>query len=732
MNVSLTRRLVALPLLLLALTAIDSRACDFNDDDGPDVGLVLSGGGALASTQIGALLLLKELGVPIHCVAGTSMGAVVGAFYAAGYEPEEIRDIFKEAPWGELLAPPKYRRDRGYLEKERQDEYFSDYVAGIGEDGKVLLPGGVSSMANLKRFYRKLMFNVPQDSDFDDLRVPYRAVATDVSTGKARVFGEGDLVEVVLASMALPAVFGPRKVDGRVYLDGGLAQNLPVEAALDMGADIIIAIDNTLEPPEMGSTASFADITQQLGRLLVWQNYQRQVDLLDEDDVLIRPDPTGFNISEFYRVDDGVDRGQTAAREQVDRLREIAATARSAPTRAAPATPQLDSALVIVNETVVDDERVLARLDYEPSDLDLPEQLERKLRDITSFGGFGEVDFSQNGLAPVLTVDERPLGRTLVSLGLRAQSNFDGDSNYGLLARVSRRPFSGSGGELSLSGQVGTNLGATAELYQPYGKDGRFFVQPALAFRAEEILFDIEDFRVGEFWQQRATMQVRVGRELGEWGVFSFDALVNTGRIRPQVTVDPELFGIERYTLGGVGARFGVDTLDTGDWPHAGTRLVAVAQHLESLVEDDQNNKYRLFFLQAAQAGGFGFNFRLRAESIQSENDNPVEILALGGFRQLSAFSPNSLPTNQYALASVEVFRNLSGTQQVFSFPLYAGMTLEYANVQFDFFSQGAEENYGSLGLYLGADTLIGPLQLGVGLADEGRYSFFLNVGRTF
>jgi NTE family protein len=725
-------RLLVIASLSSAVLSFQARACDFADEDGPDIGLVLSGGGALASTQIGVLLLLEELGVPIHCISGTSMGSVVGALYAAGYDAREIRDIFDGAPWGELFNPPKRRRDSGFQEKEREERYFSDYVAGIGEDGSVLIPGGLASMKGLKAFYRDLLFNVPRESDFDQLNVPFRAVATDISTGKARVFGQGDLVEAMLASMALPAVFAPREIDGRVYLDGGLAMNLPVEAARAMGADIIIAIDNTLEPPEMKSSSSFADITQQLGRLLVWQNYQRQVEMLTDADVLIRPDPTNFSISDFSRVDEGVKRGQAATQEYISRLRQIAALARPAPPREKPQPPTLAGEVTVINNTVVSDEHVLARLDYEPSDLDRPEHLQRKLRDIASFGGFGEVDLSHDGVSPVLTLRERPLGRTLLSLGLRGQSNFDGDSNFGLLAQVSRRPFTRNGGEFSLSGEFGTNLGATAALYQPFGPDGRFFVQPGIQFRAEEILFDIEDLRVGEFWQQQGRFQVRVGRELGSWGVLSVDSLITTGRIRPQVTVAPDAFDTERYTLAGVGARFAVDTLDTVNWPHAGTRLVTSAQHLEDIKDSGRNNKYRLAFLQAARLGNFGFGFRLRAESIQSENDDPIEILALGGFRQLSAFSPNSLPNNRYALASVEVFRRLTGTESVVSLPLYAGMTFEYANIAFDLFADGNEENLGSIGLYLGADTPIGPTAVGVGFSDQGRYSFFLNIGTTF
>jgi NTE family protein len=332
----------------------------------------------------------------------------------------------------------------------------------------------------------------------------------------------------------------------------------------------------------------------------------------------------------------------------------------------------------------------------------------------------------------VLSLRGRALGRTLVSTGLRARSNLDGDSNFALLTRISRRPFSSGGGELAFSGQFGTDIGTTLELYQPVGGAGRFFVEPSVSYLAEELLFDFDDIRIGEFWQQAGTAQVRVGRELGEWGVISVEALTTGGRVRPQVTIFDaiEPFETDAYWLAGVGARLGVDTLDTGDWPRAGMRLMASAQHLESVQDSATNNKYRLALLKGAGFGAFGINLRVRGELIQSENDDPVELLALGGFRQLSAFSPNSILADEYLLGGLEVFRRLTSEGGVVDLPVYLGLTLEYANVQLDLLGQ--ERNLGAVGLYLGAATPVGPVQFGVGFSDEGRYSFFLNVGRAY
>ena len=226
-------------------------ACDFDDIDGPDVALVLSGGGALTSTQVGVMQIMEEIGVPVHCVLGTSMGSVTGAMYVAGYSPEEIAGIYRDRPWGEIFRGRVSRNDQAFRQKEGYDDYFSDSFAGIGADG-LKLPGGLSSMNGLQATFRDILDHIPNESDFtSDLRVPYRSVAMNLSTGEAVAFEDGDLVQTILASMAVPGVFAPRQIDGEFYVDGGMAAQLPVQFAKEMGADIIIAIDTTFEPARL-------------------------------------------------------------------------------------------------------------------------------------------------------------------------------------------------------------------------------------------------------------------------------------------------------------------------------------------------------------------------------------------------------------------------------------------------------------------------------------------------
>jgi NTE family protein len=709
-------------------------ACVNPTGDGPTVALVLSGGGALANTQIGAMSVIEELDIPIHCIVGTSMGSVVAAFYAAGYEVDEIRRIFQDSPWPQLMGNVTSRRDLPYLEKERRDEYYSDYIAGITPAG-LQLPGGLIGMGNLQFHFRQLLTHVPLDIDFDhDLRMPFRAVAMNLSTGEATAFGRGDLVEAMLASMAVPGVFTPRFINGEVYVDGGLAQNLPVQTALDMGADIVIGIDLTIEPPKMDERVAITDLTLQLNRLTVWKAYKEQLELLSELDVVIQPDIEGLGVGSFELAELGYARGREAVephREALLSIRELAAPA--ADGDIAPGRPPAESQVPrIVNKSKIRDSAIQTRVALDSDIIEDPERLQRRLRDLASFGGFGEVDLAVGRLAPVLTVKERPLGTTLIQAGVRATSNFDGDSNFAALGRVSRRPLLPGGGEFSLSGAFGTDLGVTAELYKPFGTEKRLFLQPTLAYRAEEILFDIEGVRIGEFWQQATTFQTRLGREIGQWGLLSVEGLITDGRIRPQVTIAPEIFPTDNYTLGGVGLRFATDTLDNIGFPHRGTRFTLAVQRLADLEDGDTSNKARLSLITAGTRGRTSVVLRVRGEIIESESNDPVEILSLGGFRRLSAFSPNSLPNDQYLLGVVEVFHRFGSLEQVAALPIYAGVTLEYANVQFEAFDPLLQRNYGSVGAYLGADTVLGPVFLGAGVSDAGRYTFFLNIGRNF
>ncbi|WP_306016978.1 patatin-like phospholipase family protein [Oceanicaulis sp. MMSF_3324] len=720
--------------LASACVTTSALSCDFEDNDGPDVALVLSGGGALVSTQIGALQVIEELGVPIHCVVGTSMGAVVGGLYAAGYSAAEIEDIFVYTDWAEVFSGRPPREDQSYLQSERSSDYLTGALIGLGDEG-VRLPGGMRSMHGLRRHFRELTFHVPLDADFDGLAVPYRAVVTDFATGDAVALSSGDLVQSMLASMAVPGAFQPRQIDDALYVDGGMAAQLPVRVAQEMGADIIIAIDTTVEPPAPSASPSMADTMQQLIRVSVWRNRQEDVARLGPDDLLLTPSLDGLSTTAFERAPHGVAAGVQEARRHEAQLRAISALAAPPIRRDLPRTrpsQMVQAEMRVVNATALDDQVLSARANVSRALEEDEDVLTRRLNALTAFGALGEADLAQDSQGLVLMVDERDIGRSQLEGGVRLSNTFEGDSTFSVLARYSRRPFSRHGGDFSLSLELGTTNGLEAVLQQPFGAAGRYFYEPSLYYEGEEVPLNIGEVRLGEFWDQKAGARLRVGRELGDWGVLYAGGEVRRGRTETKVSLLPEIDPLI-YTLAGFGGGLRVDTLDHFSWPTRGLALNAEAFQLYSVGNEGSDTlQLQLSGLRAFELGQTHLLAGLRAGSVENRNDDPVDLISLGGFRSISAYPQNAIPTNGYVYGSLEAYERLDQAGPLFNVPVYWGVLLEAAYVELDFLGEGEAGATYSGAVYLGVDTVLGPAIFGGALGEEGAGGIFIHLGSSF
>ncbi len=721
---------------ILAMLSQPAFACDFDDEDGLDVGLVLSGGGAKASTQVGVLQILDELEIPVHCITGTSMGSVVGAFYAAGYSADEIGDIFVDNDWGAIFRGETPRRDKSFVEKEREEAYFSGNIAGIGKEG-LILPRGLSSMRGLKHLYREILSNVSKDVDFDHLGIPFRAIATDLQTGEVKAFAHGDLVESILASMAVPGVFAPREIEGQLYVDGGISSNLPIEMAKKMGADIIIAVDVSDAPIAPQSNISIAGTALQITSIVVWRGVQRELSLMGDSDLLIRPnDVIKITTAAYEKSSKGIEAGQLVGLSHQNALLEIKAKAAPVRRRIMPAKSlTVSSDLKITNNTLIKDSLIRNRF-LQGHDPDArPVKQKRRLRNLASFGGFGEVDIARSNGDAVLTVNENNLGRNLVQVGLNATNDFEGSSSYSILTRLTHKPLSAGGGDFSLSGEFGTNIGLSAELYQPLGKAGRFFIQPEVFVRWEQRKINILNIRVGDFRARTFGARGRTGRELGAWGVVALEGSIENTRLTEIVSIfdDFQTTSADRVNLG---LYFAADTLDRNDWPTSGHRVRVRAKRTYDLgVKDtDRVDTLNATWLAAFDVSGFGvlLNGRYGETSNKDGVNSSLEVFSLGGFRQLGSFTDNSLPARSFTYGSVEVFRRLTETRKLVDLPLYVGVIGEFGRLPLGFFDINERANVYVGSLYVGADTPLGPLFLGGAYGTGNTTQFFFKFGRTF
>ena len=208
----------------------------------PRVGLVLSGGGARGAAHVGVLKVLDEMRIPVDAIAGTSMGAVVGGLYASGMSVAEIEKLLRSVNWEDAFRDRPPREELGFRRKQDDREFLVRYALGVTDKGFVL-PRGLVQGQKLEQVLRSAALPVAAIQHFDRLPIPFRAVATDLETGEAVVMDSGDLVTAMRASMSAPGVFAPAQREGRLLVDGGLVENLPVEIARAMDVDVLIVVD---------------------------------------------------------------------------------------------------------------------------------------------------------------------------------------------------------------------------------------------------------------------------------------------------------------------------------------------------------------------------------------------------------------------------------------------------------------------------------------------------------
>ena len=285
----------------------------------PRIGLVLSGGGARGLAHIGVLKVLQKLRVPIAAVAGTSMGAVVGGLYASGLTAGQIEAVVRSLNWQEAFRDQPPRQDLTLRRKEEDDNFLVKFRIGV-RHGHLVLPQGLIEGQSLTEILRRLTLPVARITNFNGLPTPFRAVATNLATGKEVVMNSGDLTSAMRASMSVPGVFAPVARGGQLLIDGGVSDNVPIDVARAMGVDVLIVVDVSypLEPPRRLN--GVAGISAQTLAILMKRKSDRELATLGPHDVLIRPKLKGISSFDFGNVNRLLAIGEAAAGKMRKRL----------------------------------------------------------------------------------------------------------------------------------------------------------------------------------------------------------------------------------------------------------------------------------------------------------------------------------------------------------------------------------------------------------------------------
>src|SRR5688572_9402236 len=288
----------------------------------PRVGLVLSGGGARGAAHIGVLKVLEENRIPVDAIAGTSMGAVVGGLYASGLSASDIERVMTSVDWQDAFRDRPSRTDLNFRRKLEDQNFLVKFPLGL-KGRKFRLPRGLVQGQKLTQILRGLTLPVAQIQHFDDLAIPFRAVATDLVTGDRVVLDHGDLTTAMRASLSAPGVFSPVDYEGRMLVDGGLSSNLPIDVAREMGVDVLIVVDCGFPLLDRSKLISVATVSNQMLAILIRHNTAEQRKTLHSSDVVIDPALGDFSSLDFTEHAKAMRIGEEAARSQQQRLASL-------------------------------------------------------------------------------------------------------------------------------------------------------------------------------------------------------------------------------------------------------------------------------------------------------------------------------------------------------------------------------------------------------------------------
>lgn len=700
----------------------------------PKVALVLSGGGARGFAHIGALKVLRELNVPVDMVVGTSMGAVVGGAFAAGYPLEKLESLMKETNWDDVFTTKAPRQDMDFRRKDEDNRTIGRFTFGLTKEGLVF-PRATFSSHVLEEVLRRIAAPSLEVDSLDALAVPFRSVATDLYTGEFVVLEHTSLFNAMRASMSIPGAFAPLPLGEALLVDGGLARNLPIDVARKMGADIIIAVNvgTPLRPPDKLNSA--LDIAQQMINILTEQNVRQSLSELTARDILISPKLTELTFTDFANGPEIVRRGEAAARMQADRLRALALepadyTAKEILRTARMSQPRESKiAEIRVQGTERSNPEVLRRaLGIVPGETLDDAELASRVRKLGAGGEFERINFRLlgTGAERVLVVQptEAAWGGNTLRFGLRLQSDFKGSNKFDLLAAHTLTWANSYGAEWRNIMQIGGTRRFESEYFQPVSRNQDWFASAGYGYRASDAdLFDGER-RTARLAFTEKKVGAYVGRQFGLIGEVRIGRARYLTAVEPLIAQTPTDAASVRYNANEAILR--IDTHDSANFPRRGFSLEMFGQRAYFQSREQAPRTTEGMAAQWAYSHG---PYTLLSSALYSRGERGGAV-PLGGFLNLSGTPLESLSGDKTALSRIVGFRHIGQLPGALGGALYVGASLELGGAFASSESVALNGLKRAGSILLGAETIVGPAYFGIGKTWNGSSAVYLFVGR--
>jgi NTE family protein len=699
----------------------------------PRIALALAGGGARGGAHIGVLKVLEELRIPIDCIAGTSMGALVGGGYASGMPAADIEKFVRNVDWKSVVAGVGTRH-LVPAEQKRFNDTSGSVELGL-KGGKIIPPSGLIASSRIEDVLRGYVAKARAVADFDRLPIPYRAVATDMLTGDMVVLDHGDIAMAMRASMAIPGAFAPVTTDRYVLSDGYVVRNLPIDVARNLCGDIVIAVNLAKPTASREQLVGPGSLISRSQDIMSEANERVQLETLTDKDIRIDVDVKDFGAADFERTAETIPLGEKAARAMAARLATLSV---SPPEYAAWRTRVTVSqnlaikvadvqfrGLKYVNPEYL---RSVTRIHAgDTVDIAAISQDAARLAVLDDLDSVG-YRFEGNPDNPVLVWEprERQIGRDVLRPSVGIYAGGSGELRFELEVQYVRRWLNDYGGQWRNRVQLGTSSLFATSLYQPLETSQIFFVEPgALIGRSIEDIYN-DYHRIAQYFFIDLGGEVDLGVNLGSNSQLRAGYFADRRRI--EVDTGTSLLPTGKHTDAGLVASGFFDNRDSSTFASRGTAAeiqyvrsdngLGADRHWETLeAAARQVLRAGVTTLGFTAAGGTDFGSTLPAD----------RAFSLGGPQSFPGYSPGEVRARAYWTVQGNVLWRVADILPIANQALYGGLGVEAGHVHDRVDPVADGDLYGISG-YLGGRTPIGTLTIGVGKAT-GAWAGWVTLG---
>lgn len=725
----------------------------------PKIGLVLSGGGAKGAAHVGVLKVLEANHIPIDYIAGTSIGAFVGGMYALGYTAEEIQAVMMNTDWSKGYSDSIPRQNLSYRDKQERDQYNIPVNIGYS-DNEVKVPSGLLRGQTMSELLRNSTNLVQEYVTFNDLAIPFRAVATNLATSQAVVLNSGSIVEAMQASATVPGALSPVVLNNTLLVDGGIANNMPVNVVKAMGADIVIAVDigsSLMNNAQLDSTVA---VLTQLSTMLTNASTEKQKKLLTDKDILIRPDVGELSTTDFDIMPKVLPLGIAAAHEQENKLKKLSVSnteyqayldkkrSKRQQWQGELNVPVIK--IVFNNHSKVPKSLINDTFGLKVGEVITKDALDKAVENVYSLNKFERVspEFidTENGRVLTLTTQAKSWGPNYFQLGLNWEDDFSVESAVTLDLAYTMTDLTANGGEWRNEVKLGFEKQLATEFYQPLDPDQLFYTKSRYQYEISTLNIYQNNSHFLNLNKTNHRLDLGIGYNYTRQGRVEVGFTGEKGNLGNRALLDSEV----NYSSYGGYVKLGYDTLDSISFPTRGNRfnlnvyyrnedftlpLAPSAEQLPLNPDDPLTNSLQIEadWKGALSLGNHAIVGKFSAATVDKDGLYSIHISELGGFLNLSGYTKNSL-MGPHKLFGAFIYQYDLGRDALglTDFPLYLGTSFEAGNIW------NLKENVNltdliySTSLYVGTDTNLGPAAFGFGISDQGERAFYLFIGKNF